>query len=171
MNWGSSLRLTLVKKCQRSNVDLTLNLDCIEPLANHLDLSLRQLEKVYTNLAVFYGSSSENHFKLVPVVVFLSVVKVVDPPLFDQLLHQKASFGEVTNQLNIHHLNEETENNRKLFGLMSWVRYALLSEQEFKELPEEDKIKRYGNSMWEYNISRERLIPIFAQQQSMFVVK
>ncbi len=25
-NWGSSLRLTLVKKCQRSNVDLTLNL-------------------------------------------------------------------------------------------------------------------------------------------------
>ena len=26
INWGSSLRLTLVKKCQRSNVDLTLNM-------------------------------------------------------------------------------------------------------------------------------------------------
>ncbi len=49
--------------------------------------------------------------------------------------------------------------------------YALLSEQEFKELPEEDKIKHYGNSMWKYNISRERLIPIFAQQLSMFIVK
>ena len=24
-NWGSNLRLTLVEKCQRSNVDLTLN--------------------------------------------------------------------------------------------------------------------------------------------------
>ena len=146
-------------------------IDCIEPLANHFNLSLRQLEKVYTNLAVFYGSISENHFRLVPVVVFLSIVKVVDPPLFDQLLHQKVSFGEVTNKLNIRHLNEEKENNRKFYWLMNWVRYGLLSEQEFKELAEEDKIKRYGTSMCEYNISRERLIPIFAQQLSMFVVK
>jgi KAP-like P-loop domain-containing protein len=146
-------------------------IDCIEPLANHFNLSLRQLEKVYTNLAVFYGSSSENHFRLVPVVVFLSIVKVVDPLLFDQLLHQKASFGEVTNKLNITHLNDETENNRKLFWLMSWVRFALLSEQEFKELPEEDRIKKCGNSIWKYDISRERLIPIFAQHLSMFVVK
>lgn len=109
-------------------------IDCIEPLANHFNLSLRQLEKVYTNLAVFYGSSAENHLRIVPIVVFLAIVKVVDPRLFDQLLHQKSSFGEVTNRLNVSNLNKETE---KLYWLMGWVRYALLSEQEFNDLSEE----------------------------------
>ena len=145
--------------------------DCTEPLANHFNLSLRQLEKVFTNLAVFYGASSENHLRLVPVVVFLAVVKVVDPSLFDELLHGRVSYSDVTNKLKIHNLDEENERNRNLYWLMQWVRYSLLSEKEFSELSEEDEIRRFGQSLWKYNVSRERLIPIFAQQLSMFVVR
>ena len=62
-------------------------IDCTEPLANHFNLSLRQLEKVFTNLALLYGSSTKNHLRLVPIIVFLSVVKVVNPQLFEKLLH------------------------------------------------------------------------------------
>jgi hypothetical protein len=54
---------------------------------------------------------------------------------------------------------------------MQWVRYGLLSEKEFAELPEKDEIMRFGQSLWQYNVSRERLIPIFSQQLSIFVVR
>ncbi|MEK7792839.1 MAG: P-loop NTPase fold protein, partial [Pseudomonadota bacterium] len=144
-------------------------IECIEPLADHFNLSLRQLEKVYTNLAVFYGSSTENQLRLVAIIAFLSVMKVIDPWLFDQLLLQKTCFSKVMERFNLSNLNEENGTDRKLYWLMSWIRYALLSEQEFEELPEEDKIKKYGQSLWQYNISREKLIPSFAQQLSMFV--
>jgi hypothetical protein len=53
---------------------------------------------------------------------------------------------------------------------MEWIRYALLREREFNDLAEDDEIKGFGRSLWQYNVSRERLIPIFAQQLSMFVV-
>ncbi len=145
--------------------------DCTEPLANHFNLSLRQLEKVFTNLAVFYGVTAENHLRLVPVVVFLAVVKVIDSPLFDELLHGRVSYAEVVEKLNMHNLDDESERSRKLYWLMQWVRYSLLSEKEFSELPEEDEIKGFGQSLWQYNVTRERLIPIFAQQLSMFVVR
>ncbi len=52
-------------------------LDCLDPLAQHFNLSLRQLEKVYTNLAIVYGTSSKNQLRLVPVITFICVVKVV----------------------------------------------------------------------------------------------
>ena len=145
--------------------------DCIEPLANHFNLSLRQLEKVFTNLAVFYGASAENHLRLVHIVVFLAVVKVVDPSLFDDLLHGRASYTDVIEKLKLQNINEESESNRSLYLVMQWVRYCLLSEKEFTELPYESEIKRFGQSLWQYNVSREKFIPIFAQQLSMFVVR
>ncbi|OGT90992.1 MAG: hypothetical protein A2514_07750 [Gammaproteobacteria bacterium RIFOXYD12_FULL_61_37] len=145
--------------------------DCTEPLANHFNLSLRQLEKVFTNLALFYGASTENHLRLVPIVVFLAIVKVVDPSLFDDLLHGRTSYTDVIGKLKLQNFNEESSSNRKIYWLMQWVRYGLLSEKEFAELPEEDEIKKFGQSLWKYSVSRERLIPIFSQQLSMFVVR
>lgn len=142
--------------------------DGIEPLANHFNLSLRQLEKVFTNLALFYGASGKNHLRLVPIIVFLSVIKTAKPQVFDRLLQQKISYSEVCDETG---LNPNEEEHRKLYWLMNWIRYALLSEKEFNELDGEDRIKGFGDSLWQYNVERERLIPIFAQQLSMFVVK
>ena len=146
-------------------------IDCIEPLATHFNLSLRQLEKVYTNLAVFYGSSSENHLRLVPVIVFLAVLKVINPYLFERLLYNKSSYTELITELNFTDINEYEENNHSLYWIMNWIRYASLSEKEFNELPQDDEIKKYGDSLWKYHVRRERLIPIFAQLLSIFVVE
>lgn len=142
--------------------------DGIEPLANHFNLSLRQLEKVFTNLALLYGSSGENNLRLVPIIVFLAVIKTVKPHVFDRLLQQKISYSEVCNETG---LNPNEEEHRKLYWLMNWVRYALLSEKEFGELDSDDRIKGFGDSLWNYNVEREMLIPFFAQKLSMFVVK
>lgn len=142
--------------------------DCIEPLANHFNLSLRQLEKVYTNLALFYGSSGERQLRLVPIIVFLSVIKAINSNLFDKLYRQRITYEGLCKETGIH---PDEEKDRKLFWLMNWIRYALLSENEFNALGNEDRIKTFGESLWNYNVERERLIPIFSQQLSMFVVK
>ncbi len=145
-------------------------IDSIEPLANHFNLSLRQLEKVYTNLALLYGSSAESNMRIVPIIVFLSVVKVVAPQLFQKLLHRKVSYNETISQLELADLVEE-ENNRKLYWLMKWVKFSLLTEQEYKKLPDENEFSRFGDTLWNYNASREELITIHAQQLSMFTVR
>lgn len=143
-------------------------IDGIEPLAKHFNLSLRQLEKVYTNLALLYGSSGENHLRLVPIIVFLAVIKTVKPRVFDKLLQQRITYDEVCVKTGLSHKNEE---HRKLFWLMNWVRYALISEKEFTELDEKDPIKDFGSRLWNYDIERQKLIPIFSQKLSMFTVK
>jgi hypothetical protein len=142
--------------------------DEIEPLANHFDLSLRQLEKIYTNLALFYGTSAENAFRIVPIIVFLAVIKTVKPLVFDKLLQKSITYDEVCRETGLSHKNEE---HRKLSLLMDSVHFALIPEKEFAELDDLDPIKIYGNGLRIRKSERNNLIPIFSQKLSMFVVE
>jgi len=144
--------------------------DCLIPLAQHFNLSLRQLEKVFTNLAIIYSTSGENHLRLVPIIVFIAVIKVVSPNVFGNLLLGRISFSTLCEQLGFRELNEEEEGKRKLFWLMNWVRFSMLSESEYQGIDANDPIKRFGHSLWQYSVDRERLLPIFCQKLSMFTV-
>jgi hypothetical protein len=145
--------------------------DCANSLANHFNLSLRQLEKVFTNMALLYGVSGERNLRIVPIMVFLSVIKVFSPKLFDGLLLGKLSYSKVIKNLNLSDLEEEKESVSNLIWLLSWVKYALLTESEFNNLPEDEELKTYGQSIGRYNINRQRLIFIYAQQLCMFVIR
>lgn len=144
--------------------------DCLIPLAQHFNLSLRQLEKVFTNLAIIYSTSGEKHLRLVPVIVFISVVKVVNPNVFGKLLLRKISFSNLCEQLGFRELNEEEESKRKLFWMMSWIRFSMLTESEYQGIDAKDPIKRFEQALWQYSVDREGLLPIFCQKLSMFIV-
>ncbi len=163
----------LLQLHELTNLDDVSNIvDCIKCLANHFNLSLRHLEKVFTNLAIFYGTTAENHLRITPVIVFLAIVKVIDSSLFDKILHRRVSYAEVVEKLNMHNFDDENEKSGTLhYWLMQWIRYSMLSEKEFRELPEEDEIRRFSQYLLRYNVSREKIIPIFARQLSMFVVR
>jgi hypothetical protein len=144
--------------------------DCLIPFAQHFNLSLRQLEKVFTNLAIIYSTSGENHLRLVPIIVFIAVVKVVNPNVFGDLLLGKISFSSLCEQLGFQELNEEDESKRKLFRLMSWIRFSMLNESEYQGIDANDPIKRFEQSLWQYSVDRESLLPTFCQRLSMFIV-
>lgn len=141
--------------------------DCLTPLALHFNLSLRQLEKVFTNLAIIYGTSGENHLRLVPIIVFAAVVKVVSPTVFENLLLGKIPFSTLCEQLGLRELKED---KHKLSWVMSWIRFSMLTEPEYQGLDRNDPIKEYGQALWRYNVDRERLLIIFCQKLSMFIV-
>lgn len=145
---------------------------CIEPFANHFNLSLRQLEKAFTNIAILYSSSSENSLRLVPIITFISVIKVINTSLFEKLLYGNITYSQLCNEIDISpDINpDESDNHSRLWRMMMWVKYCLLSNQEFNELGEDDEIKDYGKSLIRYSIDRQRIIPIFTEKLSMFKV-
>jgi len=143
-------------------------IDCIEPLANHFNLSLRQLEKVYTNIAILYASSSQNQLRPVPITIFLSIIKVVHPQTFNNILSRKVSYHKMVKEL---HLEIENDEQRKLSWLMRWVKFGLLTESEYDALEEGDPVKDFGQDiLWRYNVEREDLVYLFAQDLNMFTV-
>src|SRR5690606_5849063 len=106
--------------------------DSLEVLAMHFNLSLRQLERVYTNLAIFYASSSENQFRLVPVISFLAVIKVVDPSVYEALLHQKITYEELCQKTGLSEHDQEDRNLRRLQFLAMWLKFSLITDEQFE---------------------------------------
>jgi hypothetical protein len=135
--------------------------DCLIPLAQHFNLSLRQLEKVFTNLAIIYSTSGENYLRLVSIIVFISVVKVVKPNVYGNLLLGKISYTALCEQLSFHELSEEAKDKRALFHLMNWVRFSMLSDTEYQAINENDPISEFELQLWHYHTDRKRLLPYF----------
>jgi len=145
-------------------------LDSLEILSKHFNLSLRQLERVYTNLTVFYASSEKSQLRLVPIVAFLAVMKVVEPSIYEDLLHQRITYEELCRKTGLSDSEQADQHLRKLQFLAMWLKFSLITNEQFSQLDENDRIKSFGQPLWEYNIERESLIPIFIQKLSMFTI-
>jgi hypothetical protein len=140
------------------------------PLAKHFNLSLRQLEKVFTNLAIIYSTSGENHLRIVPIIVFIAVLKVVNSNLYGNLLLGTISFSTIYEQLGFHELNEEDKDQRYLANLLSFVRFSMLSESEYQGVAENDPIRQFEGSPRRYGVNREKIVSIFCQKLNMLTV-
>lgn len=145
-------------------------IDCVVVLASHLDLSLRQLERVFTTIAIFYGSSGERSLRLVPIIAFLAVLKATHPNQFAMLVAGKLTYTDISDLLGLKNIDRDDPQNRRVHWLMQWIEFALLSQDEFNALDAENELRQFGRSLFRYNVDRERIIPIFAQQIAQFVV-
>jgi hypothetical protein len=140
------------------------------PLAKHFSLSLRQLEKVFTNLAIIYSTSEKNQLRPVHIIVFISVVKVVNPNVFGNLLLGRISFTTLCEQLSFHQLNEDEKDKSSFVRLIDLVRLSLLSESEYQEVDENAQIRNLEKHFLNHGFDRKRLVPIFCEKLSMFNV-
>ncbi|SFH43413.1 KAP family P-loop domain-containing protein [Nitrosospira sp. Nsp14] len=133
---------------------------CIEPLALNYSLSLRQLEKAFTNLALFLNFSGEVELFPVGLVCFLAVVKVVDPPLFERLSLNNIAYAEVSKITGL------PDDER--FGL---VKYALIAEPEaVREQEEKNLFQLYRRELDRLSIDRQNVIPLYCQKLTQFNV-
>ncbi len=123
-------------------------------------LSLRQLEKVYTNISLFYAASPEDDYRSVPIITFLAVIKVVNHPLFDRICQKSISYKEIGESIKF----DQNKSKECMRWIMGWVRYTVLTEEQFKDLPANDEIKKYGQIHARYMIEREKIMYYFAQK-------
>ena len=148
-----------------------------ELLATHFNLTLRQLEKVFTTLAMFYGSIPENHFRPVQLIVFLVVVKVVNPLLFEKCLTGRVSYKEVSEWLGLSTLESDSEQWQKMNSLMNCVKFVFLSEKEFKDVPENHQHQMWkhyeglAGEFWGSVSSSKQLLLIFSQLLGFFITE
>lgn len=140
--------------------DTTSLEDCLELLSKHLDLSLRQLEKAFTNLAILYGSLNKNSIRLPSIIAFLSIIKSYDTNLYIDLVNYRVTYDEFLERLNIspYKVSEEMK------WALSWFQFSMLSEDEFSAARLDFNFEGYLNTLIGHNIHRLRLIQFYAKR-------
>lgn len=113
-------------------------------LANHLNLSLRQIEKVFSNIALSLSSfSAPSSQTTTPILLLVCIIKSVMPELFARLAKNKLSFEELSKGLNF---DQSSNTDNQLEYIMLWAQYCLMPDDQFEKLPHEHQLKRLDSS-------------------------
>ena len=146
----------------------SVKIDALESLAKHFKLSLRQLEKVFTNIAIFYRYVKQNDSEIHALIVFLATVKVIDAALFNDILLQEVTYQQVKERLNLNTINKKNKEDT-LYWIMDWVRFSMLTQEEYDNLAPKDDIKNLDKYAWDFG-SREQMLLFYARKINIFEV-
>jgi len=148
-------------------------LDDIKNIANHLGLSLRQMEKIFILLTLYFGSfpNNENGFQrqTTPssLIVLLTVIKITEPILYSGLANKTTTYDAIYEEYRF----SEMEKNNSTFYIQKIIYYALLSDSEFSGLVADDiNSNKTGIHQWAERLgsNRKNIIPSIISKINTF---
>jgi tRNA A37 threonylcarbamoyladenosine biosynthesis protein TsaE len=135
-------------------------IDCIALLAQTFDISLRQLERAFTNMAIIYSSIPERHYSPTLPICFLSVLKVIEPAIFNRLSASKISYKAMVEELQRKYPsfiigNDDTQLTKTFYSIFN----AFTSEHEYTTVSDNHGSRKYGGDLFNYNMERTDIAP------------
>ncbi|MFJ3369752.1 hypothetical protein [Pseudomonas sp. NPDC086251] len=98
-------------------------------IGEHLNLTLRQLEKGFSNFALTASSFNSNSLYSAPLLIALCIIKTTNPKLFIRLQSKNIGYTEIFKSLNY---TEDTEDdNFPMTHAMTWFKGCLMSDAEY----------------------------------------
>lgn len=114
-------------------------------LGNHFQLSLRQLEKSYSNVVLTYMAFSRPANTYISLISFFSIIKVINPELFQKISTDNIESEEILSlfsNIRQHHNSSYVESTAEL------LRFCFLEPEEYDKLPYSDRLRRFEEALW-----------------------
>lgn len=155
-------------KIIEDNSYILLNL--VSTIGNHFNLSLRDLEKVFTILSYYYDNFKEFPAPI-SIVSFLAIVKVKNKHVFERLIYQNITYGELYKELKmpIKNMNNHDEPKFLIEDLDKYLKWTLFSQDEMSS--SKDDFSKWNGNGSRADYTRKKIIPKISQRLSMFVVR
>lgn len=142
---------------------------CTEVFAAHLDLTLREIEKVFTVMTLYYGSVPQNQFAHPFLVSMLSVLKIKRPLLYDLLRKGSISLQQFLEQSGFNEMKINPNTELSLDWVRSVIEYCLMSDADI-ERTEENRRKQITQAGSWVGRDRKMAIPLLCARLDQFTV-
>ncbi len=113
------------------------------PLYHHLRLSLREIEKCFSLMTLFFANSNNQKITLSEIIPLFALLKIRYATLFDKLKNKELFYNELNSVLELNKVQENTYYRSNFDWLNNILKYFLLTDNEFNALDENDEIKSF----------------------------
>ncbi|MOA06614.1 hypothetical protein D3C78_1262640 [compost metagenome] len=96
------------------------------------------------------------------------MVKTINPKLYKKISAHEIQYSDLCIELRLNILDAENELDKKLKGIMKWIKFSILPEAKFRAADGSDDFHGLEHSLWNYNINREELIDLYCAPLNMF---
>lgn len=150
----------------------------MELLVGHFDLTLREIEKVFAVLCLYYGSLPENQLTNEFLIALLSVLKVKHPPVYKLMSRANISAAQFFKKTNLDEIKDDRTQSVSPTWIKDLLDYCLMSETEYAEATKttdetagRGRLASMGQWLIRYDISREKVIPFFCSRLDRFAIQ
>jgi hypothetical protein len=143
-------------------------------LISHFGLTLRQTERIFSIMALYYASRT-NQVTNAFFIVMLSTLKLIKPVLYKKLALGQVSAVQFFEETKL----DRAENSSEYKGVsQKWIKnmvdYCLMSDDEFQAATQGDAaqsgLAEAGIWLINYSIERDRVIPFLCNRLDKFAL-
>ncbi len=131
-------------------------------LGTQLNCSLRELERVYSNLAIMLISERSGVDPNEPLISTICMLKVMRPGIFEKLTVSDVTMEELIKALN--YVPDPKSDNYSMEHIMKWLDACVMPDTQFQSLDDQDDAKR----MARYMRARTKALGLLAQKLNCF---
>jgi len=150
----------------------------IDNLVTHFALTLREIERAFGSMSLYYGSLPDEQFTQSFLVPLLAVLKVKRPLMYRRLRSRKITITEFFHETEIDKLETSGHRNINVGWITDTLKFCLMSDAEFDAATKDGEGERdrhglggMGQMLFKYNIGRESVIPFLAERLDRFSFK
>lgn len=131
-------------------------------LVVHFNLTLREIEKVFTVMVIYHASTPRDRWGSPFIVSLLSVLKIKQPLLYESLSKGKISADDFFKQTDFNELGLDTIRGLNLDWAKNFLNYCLLSEPDLHARPGLETMMNWAKG------NRTKIIPQLCESLDRF---
>ena len=145
--------------------------NCTAIFAKHFDLSLREIEKVFAVMVIYYGSEFGNQRTFPFLIAMLSVLKIKRPSVYQALSKAALNPAQFFLEVNWNQIDLSSGDNLSLEWATNVLDCCLMSDAEFESATDDKNPKArpdLGQMKTHFRRDRNRTIPSLCAQLDRF---
>lgn len=130
-------------------------------------LSLREMERLFTNIAVFYATAKENQLRLPDLAVALAIIRIRYPEIYNALREKRITYDQFKQA--VPEFQRKPENDTITAYVRAVFMYCLMSDSELIALGKDSKVLRFKEWLTRRHFrSRDSIVPRICSFFDMF---
>lgn len=114
-------------------------------LGTQLNCSLRELERIFSNLAIILMSERQGASVYEPLISTICTLKVMRPGVFSRLAEGDITIEDIQEAIKYH--PDPRSENYVMEHIIEWLKACVMSDADFNNLDSSDNIKRLGQQI------------------------
>lgn len=131
-------------------------------LGTQLNCSLRELERIFSNLAIILMSERQGASVYEPLISTICTLKVMRPGVFSRLAEGDITIEDIQEAIKYH--PDPRSENYVMEHIIEWLKACVMSDADFNNLDSSDNIKRLGQQIR----SRKTVLGLLVQKLNSF---
>jgi hypothetical protein len=139
------------------------------PLFRHYWFSLREIERCFTILALYFAHIPSKRLPITHVISFLAILRLKFPDVFYALAASKLSYDDLVDKTGIDRIEQTDYSRFPKDRFICLLKFLLLTEDQYNALDEKDAIHRYGQLLdGRFDMTRTKVMALLCSDLIRF---